>query len=160
MITIVSTRFTTNTLKENRDYRNKKRLTCVYGSPLEISKRVLYDSLVFVIEMNNDENQIEGIGLIRNHMAIDKYYNIHYDGNYNRYVYKSKFFVGRDTIERYNSKLVAILDYILFKEKTHLKRSSGFTVVPEKLLKHKKCENLNLVNEIKSIFVFQFSEEN
>jgi len=49
--------------------------------------------------------------------------------------------------------LVKILDYILFKEKTHLKRGSGFTSIPEKLLKHPICENIELKKELRELFI-------
>jgi hypothetical protein len=157
MSKIVSTRFTNNTLKENRDYRLKNGIKCIYGSPQEFSPKILYETVLFVVEMNNEENKIEGIGLIRNHPSSDKYYNIYYDGNYNRYIYKSDYFVDRDVMIRYNPFLVKVLDYILFKEKTHLKRGTGFTTIPEKLLKHKICENMDILNVIKEIFMRHFS---
>jgi hypothetical protein len=159
MAYIVSTRFTQSTLKENRDYREKTpEFQCIYGSPQEFSPKILYDLLVFVVEMNNDTNCIEGIGLIRNHPFMDKYYKIHDDANYNRYVYKSNYFVDRDLLLRHNEQIVKALDHILFKEKTHLKRGSGFTRIPEKLLKH-HCITINLVQEIKNIFVEVFDKK-
>ena len=67
MLTMVSTRFSNATLGENRAYCSKTGIKgCIYGSPFEMSPNILHDSLVFVIEMNNNSNQIEGIGLIRN----------------------------------------------------------------------------------------------
>jgi hypothetical protein len=56
-----------------------------------------------------------------------------------------------------NEHLVRIFDHILFKEKTHLKRGSGFTTVSDKLLKHSICENLNIVRIIKNIFIDYFT---
>jgi hypothetical protein len=157
MVKIVSTRFTNTTLQENRDYRVKHPLpVCIYGSPQEFSPKILYDEVVFVVEMNNDINKIEGIGLIRNKPYRDRYYNIHTNGNYNRYIYKSNYFIDRDTLLRYNVRLIEVLDYILFKEKTHLKRGSGFTTIPEKLIKHKFCETMNILQDIRDIFMNLF----
>jgi hypothetical protein len=158
MIHLVSTRFTNKTLHENRAYRDKiGNPFCIYGSPQEFSPKILHDAVVFVVEMNNEKNQIEGIGLIRNHPHTDKYYKIHYDGNYNRYVYKSNYFIDRCTLIRQNNNIVIALDYILFKEKTHLKRGSGFTTIPEKLLKHSICIDIDMKKEIKSLFVELFT---
>ena len=160
MFKIVSTRFTDSTLNENREYRLKHGPNlCIYGSPQEFSPKILYNSIVFVIEMNNQQNRIEGIGLIKNKPHMDKYYRIHNDGNYNRYVYKSKYFVEREILQRYNPMLVEALDYILFKEKTHLKRGTGFTTVPEKLIKHKVCEKIDIANDIKNVFIEFFGKE-
>jgi hypothetical protein len=158
MIKIVSTRFTNKTLSENRDYRSKHGIPCIYGSPQEFSPKILYNTLIMVVEMNNELNQIEGIGLIYNHPNMEKYYNIYSDGNYNRYIYKSNYFIDRDILVRYNPKIVSIFDYILFKEKTHLKRGTGFTTIPEKLLHHKVCETMDILNELKYLFKSQYSK--
>jgi hypothetical protein len=104
--------------------------------------------------MNNNTNQIEGIGLVKNRPFLDKYYLIYGEGNYNRYIYKSKYYLDRDVIHRNNSMLLDTLEYIVFKEKTHLKRGSGFTTVTQDLLKKKKNEkyqNLDLQKIIKNI---------
>jgi hypothetical protein len=155
MITLVTTRFSNKTWEENYNYRIKNNYTgCIYGSPQEFSPKILYDSLIFVIEMNNNTNQIEGIGLVKNRPLLDKYYLIHSEGNYNRYVYKSKYYLERDIIIRNNEILLNTLEYIVFKEKTHLKRGSGFTTVTQNLLKKKKNEkyqNLDLHKIIKNI---------
>ena len=156
--TIVTTRFTNETFHKNIEYRLRKKIKgCVYGSPQEMSPKILFNSLVFVVEMNNSKNQIEGIGLVRNFPEYDKYYNIYDNGNYNRYAYKSNYYVPRINILRFNEMLVECLDYILFKEKTHLKRGMGFTTIPEKLLKHTKCQNINIYEEIKHIFIINYN---
>jgi len=159
MVKLVSTRFTNDTLQENREYKAKHMVCCIYGSPQEFSPKILYHDVVFVVEMNNDKNQIEGIGLIRNIPYRDKYYNIYKDGNYNRYIYKSNYFIERDTIVRYNPMLATALDYVLFKEKTHLKRGSGFTTIPEKLIKHRVCEKIDMINDITDLFYMNFGKE-
>ena len=87
--------------------------------------------------MNNSINKIEGIGLIKNYIQVDKYYSVYQTGNYNRYIYKSNYRIDRATLENYNPNIVNLFDHILFKEKTHLKRGSGIITIPEKLLKHK-----------------------
>jgi len=138
MLTIVSTRFSNATLAENRNYCSKAGIKgCIYGSPLEMSPNILYDSLVFVIDMNNDTNQIEGIGLVRNLPFIDKYYPIYTEGNYNRFVYKSDYHISRELLLRNNHILVIVLDYLLFKEKNHMKRGCGFTTITQKIINGK-----------------------
>ena len=93
--------------------------------------------------MNNSENKIQGIGLIKNHPQTDKYYNIHGEHNYNRYIYKSNYHMDRETLLRYNEELVNLLDNILFKGKSHLKRGFGFTAITEKLTKKDICKHLD-----------------
>ena len=140
-IKIVTTRFSNYTWKENMNYLAKnKDISCIYGSPQEMSPKILYDSIVFVIEMNNTVNQIEGIGLVKNRPFVDKYYSIYSEGNYNRFVYKSNYRIDRETILRFDPTIVDILEYVVFKEKSHLKRGSGFTTITQELLKRKKSE--------------------
>ena len=157
MHTLVTSRFTNDTLETNRNYKHKKNITgCIYGSPQEMSPKIMYDSLVFVIEMNNDTDKIEGIGLVRNKPYLDKYYRIYEHGDYNRYIYKSNYRIDRTTLWEHNSALVKVLEYVLFGEKTHLKRGSGFTTVTQKLLDskiHEKCQKLVLYKMINVITV-------
>jgi hypothetical protein len=146
---------------------------CIYGAPIKMSVKIWGNSLVFVIEMNNSTNKIEGVGLIRNAIQFDKLhvvkqsnplinnrsnYKVYESRNYNRYIYKSEFRIDRETILKYNPRLVTILNHILFKEKTHVKRGSGLTILPEKLLKHKLCNNLNMNQELKNIFQQVFTQ--
>ena len=159
MFSIVSTRFNETTWKENEDYRIINNISgCSYGAPYMMSPKIQLDSLVFVIEMNNSLNRIEGIGLVRNKgsLSMDKTCRIHAERNYNRFFFQGNYRIDRNTLEREHGELVKIFDYILFKEKTHLKRGIGFTTVPDKLLKHPKCNGYNLSKEIKRIFIKLF----
>ena len=157
MIKIVSTRFNDFTWQENLDFRTKNNMKCVYGTPLEMPPHICLDANVFVVEMNNSVNKITGIGLIRNKRHLDKYYKIHQEGNYNRCVYKGDYYLTRENLILLNEQLVRIFDYILFKEKTHLKRGSGFTSIPEKLLNHSICENINIKRILRDLFVEYFT---
>ena len=160
MFTIASTRFNNSTLAENLEYRMKTNNACVYCSPQRMSPKIKVDSLVFIVEMNNELNQIEGIGLIKNVVKLDKYFKVYEDCNFNRYVFKGNYRISREELIRYNSKLVEILDNLLFKGKTHLKRGSGITTITDKLLKNERCEGLDIKSIIKSIFINAFNSEN
>jgi hypothetical protein len=158
MFYVVTTRFNDETWNENICYREKNNIKCVYCSPLEMSQYITLNSGVFVIEMNNSKNKIEGVGFIKNRPCGERYYRIYSDGNYNRYVYKGNYYLSRDILLEKNEKLVNILDYILFKEKTHLKRGSGFTSIPEKLMKHPSCENINIKTSLRDIFINYYTQ--
>jgi len=125
MITVVTSRFNEETLISNYDYRTKHGFKCLYCCPSELSPKISYNTPVFVIEMNNSTNKIEGIGLIKNKTENKKYYKVHSDGNINRYIYIGDYFIDRYTMDYYNPQLVHILDKILFTGKTHSKRGSG-----------------------------------
>jgi hypothetical protein len=52
----------------------RRPLKCIYGCPREISnKKIQPQAKILVIEMNNDENKIEGIGEIINQTASETY---------------------------------------------------------------------------------------
>ena len=93
MYTIVTSRFNNETRDANYVYRQKHNFACMYCSPLELSPKIPYNTPVFVIEMNNSTNKIEGIGLIKNKLETGKYYKVHEDGNNNRYIYVVHFII-------------------------------------------------------------------
>lgn len=160
-ITIASSRFNQQTWEENCSYRRMKNMDgCIYGSPCQLSSKILPKTLVFIQEMNNTTNKIEGIGLIYNNIKCDRYYRVYDAGNYNRYIYTSKFRISRDVLLHYNPELVKALEHVLFKEKTHMKRGSGITTVPEKLLKHKLFNGINARIELIDIFKRHFQKGN
>lgn len=158
MYTVVTSRFNKDTLITNYEYRAKHGIKCMYCCPSEMSPKIHYNSPVFVIEMNNSTNKIEGIGLIKNKPETKRYYKVHSDGNTNRYTYIGEYFIERDIIDDYNSRLLYVLEEILFKGKTHSKRGSGLTTIPEKVLKFNVCEGINVKKEIKDLFIYHFRE--
>jgi hypothetical protein len=153
-INLVSTRFNNETWRENMDNRLKRNIVCFYASPREMTAKIMVDSIVFVVEMNNSINQIEGIGLIHNKPVYDKYYKMYSEENYNRYFYFGKYYINRLQLIEYDNSLVDIFDFILFKGKTHLKRGAGFTQIPEKILLHEICRNRNVKKEISNAFIY------
>jgi hypothetical protein len=168
MLYIVTTRFNEHTWKENYEYRMRNNIKgCLYGSPQELSSKINYGSIVFVLEMNNTTNLIEGIGLIRNTPCSDKYYSIYSDYNYNRYVYKSSYRIDRSNIIANNKiqliNILRVLEYIVFYEKTHLKRGYGFTIINQTLIakKHhnhiKKIDINTIIKTLQIIFKVVFN---
>ena len=66
---ICVTRFDTKTYNENKIYKDKYNITgCIYGSPIKISEKILPDTEILVLEMNNSKNIVEGIGVIKNNI--------------------------------------------------------------------------------------------
>ena len=103
---LACTRFNNTTWQEYQDWLNRyqqsyeqiyqRPLKCIYGTPREIShKKIPLHAKILVIEMNNDENKIEGIGEIINQTASEAYRSpptipfrkIFSDRNYTRYIY-------------------------------------------------------------------------
>jgi hypothetical protein len=157
MFQIGSTRFNNDTYFENKNFREQNNISgCIYGIPQKICFKVACNSLIFIVEMNNTLNRIEGIGLIKNTLVIDKYYNIYNCGNYNRYILKGKYRINRDELLVINEPLIKLLDYLLFKRKKHLKRGSGITIIPDLLITCKKYIDFNIKTIIKNIFIKKF----
>lgn len=130
---IATTRFNNESFIENERWRERNNFTgCIYGTPIKIKENVVPNSTIFVIEMNNDENKIMGIGLIKNalHMPNKRIYSA---GNYNRYTYKGKYRINRINLslnEEYE-KVIKIMEELLFKGSRHMKRGQGITIVPD-----------------------------
>lgn len=78
--TIATTRFNDDTYKQNINYKRKMNHNgALYGSPVRIKENIPLDTAIYVIEMNNSTNIIEGIGMIKNENILDKHYRIYND---------------------------------------------------------------------------------
>jgi hypothetical protein len=152
-IPLLTTRFNNQTWKENYDYKKRNNIKgCIYGSATKIKESIPLNNLVFIIEMNNSTNKIEGIGLVFNITHFDKYYKIYDSGTYNRYIYKSNYIIDNNSLP---VELLELLEKICFKGKTHLKRGIGFTSIPEKL---KRMLNCDIHSMIKNEFIKKFGK--
>jgi hypothetical protein len=109
--------------------------------------------------MNNDKNRIEGIGLIRNFIASDKYYKVYENSDFNRYIYKSEYRVSRVELMELNSELVECIETMCFKGKTHQKRLPGITVMSDKLLATLGTTSGKITEQIKESFMLKYRGE-
>ena len=159
MFSIVTSRFNNETRDANYAYRKKHKFACMYCCPIEPSPKIPYETPMFVIEMNNSTNKIEGIGLIKNKPEMKRYYKVHQDGNTNRYIYIGNYYMDRDMIEEYNSPLVYALEVILFTGYMHSKRGAGLTRIPQTALTRDVCEGINIKKEIRQLFLHHFIEK-
>lgn len=156
MFYLACTRFNNSTYDENIRYRTKNNEIVIYGSTLKIRDIYSPGSLIFIAEMNNETNKIEGIGLIKNHLVYDKRHRIYDNNEYNRYIYRGKYWLSRSQINEFNPEILEIFDNILFKGKSHLKCRIGITIITEKLFVHWDYELRTLKNMVKSLFLHYF----
>ena len=158
MFYIACTRFTNITHDENMTYRKLADIPVIYGTPLKIREIYPDGALLFVIEMNNDTNKIEGIGLIRNTQVLDKRYKIYQNSEYNRYIYKGQYWLKREQLDR---EIIEIFDNILFKGKSHLKCRTGITIITEKLFTHWDYDFTTIKQNVKRVFLnhYKFCDE-
>jgi len=160
---LASTRFKTETWDQNYSYKIKHNINgVIYGCPMPINEKYPLNVIIFVIEMNNDSNEILGIGVIRNKIISDKKYYIYNSMEYNRFIYKGDHWLSREQIMRNNEQIIEILENILFKKKSHVKRISGIGIIKTKIYSHwKDLPNHNesfLKNSIKNLFLSHFSK--
>lgn len=160
MSLIATTRFNNSTWGENVTFRSKYNYSgCIYGSPSQLSCKIDRDVVLFVIEMNNTTNKIEGIGVIRNTNRHDKYYCIYNAGNFNRYTFTGKYRIDRCDLIASNPDLVKTLDQVLFKGKGHSKRGDSITLFPIKIMR-KLFDEIDIAKEIKKEFMSKFHNSN
>lgn len=159
MFYIASTRFNNDTYNENISYRKRANIPVIYGTSIRIQEKYDVGVLMFVVEMNNDDNQIEGIGLIRNTMVYDKKHNIYSNSDYNRYLYKGEYWLSRDAILEKDAEIAKICDTVLFKGKSHLKRVSGISVLTNQLFTNWDFKLSVLKEKIRLLFINTFKLE-
>ena len=151
---IGTTRFTNETLEENKKWREKHNWKgCIYGLSKKIPLHLGSDALIYVVEMNNDTNQIEGIGLIRSYINKDKrawIYNS--DTSYNRFIYNSAFRLDKKDFN--HPKIIELLETMLFYGAGHYKRGKGITVIDWRKM------HLRLIKLLKNYFKSLFHSPN
>lgn len=151
---VMTVRFNAETYSENKDFRDRVDWKgCVYGVPIEIAQYVKKHEKLLILEMNNSNNKIMGIGIIDNNPIYKRfiiYKNKKYN-EYNRIIYKGKHRIDISQIEtsiyqECYGDIMEKLEYICFKGKDHIKRAKGITVVPEKKFrKHMTEEHIKKI---------------
>jgi hypothetical protein len=151
MYALATTRFNRETWNEYKRYRKTNNLKgCIYGTPYQMCKKILLDTTVFILEMDNSENRIKGVGMVINNLNLHKYHNIYAYKNYNRYTYKSDYRIDCSEMSVTELNIINVLNVLLFKTKRHLKRGSGITSVPHKYM---KIKYFNFIERFKKMFV-------
>ena len=147
---IATTRFNTETLLQNKKWREKNNWNgCIYGSPIEfVNCNFTKNKQIFVIEMNNDTNKIVGIGIITNQLDSQKRCRIYNNLNYNRYIYFGKQTINISSLNPLQIKIIEILETLLFKGYTHVKRARGITLLPKWISENKVVDFYAELNDL------------
>jgi|UniRef100_A0A6C0IPP3 ribosomal protein L34E len=121
--------FDNKTYLENEKWKSRKNFTgCVYGLQQFLPDTIPYESDVFMIDMNNETNQIIGVGLIKKKYIPQNRSRIYENEDFNRFVIKSPFYRNRKFLIDLDKSIVEFLENILFKGYSHLKRTSNMTL--------------------------------
>ena len=157
MYQLATTRFNTETWKENQHYRKKiQHSGCIYGAPKQIKDDITLHLPIFVLEMQNDANKIMGIGLIRNAIVIGKRHTIYKESFYNRYTYKGDFRIDRDGLNKEELKVITLMEALIFKGYHHLKRGQGITLVPAWITNSK---HINFIKHFRAMFRVRYCDK-
>ena len=129
----------------------------IYNSPVQITNKLIQNINLFVLEMNNSTNKLEGFSLIKNRLIWDKKYKIFSDNNYNRFTYKGKIHIKRSALNQEEEKIMNILDILLFTGSRHMKRGQGIQILPEWISKNRHINFsqflTNIIERIKKISI-------
>ena len=89
--------------------------------------------------MNNDTNQIMGVGRIVNEIRADRSYRIYADQNYNRYTYLGRQRLDRAVImqTKMDARVIETLERMLFYGARHAKRGQGIHELPARIRNNK-----------------------
>lgn len=148
---IMTSRFNNSTWSENEQYRERLNHTgCIYCCPVAVTQKIPYESIMFVLEMNNDTNQIIGIGMVKNYAIRDKY-KVYANGNYNRYVFVGKHRIDRVDMNDDEESVMQLFDRLCFKGNRHMKRGQGLRSFPVELL-YELSKKLDLTKFIVEMF--------
>ncbi len=147
---LLTSRFNEKTWSENQKYRKNKNIGCIYCSPCPIANQIPFDSIMFILEMNNDKNKIEGIGMVRNKAYVNKY-KVYEDGNYNRYVFTGKNYISREVMTIEEETIMKVFDILCFKGNRHMKRGQGLKMFPSRMLFNVR-KKIDLVEFIRNMF--------
>ena len=147
---IVTTRYNNATWEKNKSFRQTKKMAAIYCSPVPVAKSIPFDALLFVIEMNNEENTIMGIGLVKNHPYC-KTFTVHENQNYNRYCYIGNHYISRQEMTESEESIMIALDIMCFSGAKHMKRGNGLAMFPAILL-YRCCAVLDFIDFFKEMF--------
>jgi hypothetical protein len=148
---ILTSRFNNHTWNENTHFRkNNGKLGCVYCAPIPITTEIPIDSILFILEMNNDTNKIMGVGMVRNHPTCNKYY-VYDNDNYNRYVYVGKHRIDRSEMSEEEDTIMRVFDILCFTGNKHMKRGHGLKTFPMDML-YRCSKIMDLVDFVNGMF--------
>jgi hypothetical protein len=131
---IMTSRFNTQTREENERFREKNWANgCLYCTPEQVSQKIPPQAKMIVLEMDNDKNEIFGIGMCANRSFMNKY-GVYENENYNRYNYIGKKRVSRKDFTPLQEAVCKALDQLCFYGNEHMKRGHGLKAFPVKTL--------------------------
>jgi hypothetical protein len=140
-VTVCITRYNNKTWAERIAWlAANPEYACIYKSPVPIKSDIPYEAPLFVLEMNNDTNQIMGVGRIVNEVRADRVYRVDTEQNYNRYTYLGRQRLDRADImqQKEHAPVIETLERMLFYGARHAKRGHGIHELPVRIRKNRQ----------------------
>jgi hypothetical protein len=139
---VATTRFNNQTWQENQDFLAKAitddtlppKTRCIYPCSVAIGETVPLAANLFVLEMNNETNQLLGVGLIKNHPPIFHRYQVYSQDKYNTYAYQGVHRIDRNDMDEEELALLRRLEFYCFRGSRHQKRMVGIRLFPIDIL--------------------------
>jgi hypothetical protein len=155
--TILSDRYNNVTYNKNIESRMRYEYDCLYCSPKQI-KNIEIGSPIYMIEMNNNDNKIEGIGYLYNSHLINppKIYSDEKYEEWNNYIYVGEYHITREEFNRLFPEILIILETKLFKGRGNQKRGKGFTKLSSNTYSENNFTEEILLSAIKETFVNKY----
>ena len=155
---IMTSRFNDKTWLENQEYRDKNsKIGCIYCSPSPVSMHIPPEGIMFVLEMNNDTNEILGVGMVINKPKINKYL-VYENGNYNRYNFTGNYRIDRKEMTLDEEDIMRVFEILCFTGNRHMKRGQGVTMFPVDML-YKCHKKVDLISFVRGMFKERYSKK-
>jgi hypothetical protein len=162
---LATTRFNDKTWSENQEFVQQairrgelsNRTQCLYPCSIPIGSNIPVFANVFVLEMNNETNQILGIGLLKNESPEYNKYPVYETVKYNQFSYQGLYHIHRHDMTEEEMVFLRDLEKMCFKGRRHQKRLQGIKAFPYDILYNYLTETQHdLVVEIAGMFKRRF----
>jgi len=149
---LCTTRFNNKTYAENKIGRLRLNVECFYANPSPMKGT----KMMYVLELNIEENQIMGIGRVPNTLNGDVY-QIYEDESYNKRYFSGAYRINVEDLKTDEDKqLIEVLEEICFRGRGHLKRGHRMLCFPKKIIGQCLQHEFDLIAEIHKMFLRKY----
>lgn len=154
--TLCTTRFNNKTYAENKIGRKRLNVECFYANPSSLKGT----KMMYVLELNVEENKIMGIGKVPNVLNGDVY-QIYEDESYNKRYFSGVHRINLEDLKTEEEKqLIVTLEGICFRGRGHLKRGHRMLCFPKKIIGQCVQHDFDIISEINKLFIRKYNYTN
>lgn len=148
---LFTTRFNDQTYLQNRRFCAKFNKKSLYCNPHALPPTIPQDSIVYVIEMNNTKDKIEGIGKIKNRLKYSVY-NVYEEEFYNQNHFEGEERVDAEEFDETERQFIHSLERLCFQGRGHLKRGHRMLSFPQAKIGTCMKNGLDIIGVIEKMF--------